>query len=673
MGRGGKGVSALVRQKVPFDYGKGEFPAKLAKWIGDVFYDVLPEHGYEIRDEQIFTAFKLADAVCRQKVHFAEAELGIGKTLAYLLTAVPYARYTGKPVVIACASTALQEQLAGPKGDIEKLSRLLNLDIDVRMAKDPRQYVCDLKVNQNPIIGQASSALEEVLCWAGQTKRGERSEIPHLPDRVWAQVAWDETMVCESCFSRGYCKLVKVREHYRPAQDLIVCDHGIFFEDLWTREERIDDGKLPILPAYSAVILDEGHKIMLPAAMRAGWQLDKEDLESMLSYLEEIQGARTSLLSIAVVLGIATHRFFETLNHKTIQDECSERLAVEIDDDLLKAADTFQRALEVLDFELQNEVELFSQVLSTTQLQMYEARVERATAALERLLYKKGKAAIIWVDRVDGSLWAVPRELSGRLQKHLFAKKLPVVFSSATLSTGGDFSYFARTLGLTDPSSSSMDSSFEFEKQVVVYLPQRFPVSDQENYFALALRRLVLLLQHSGGRALVLTNSIAEVQRIRTGLEDYQFPFEILWEDRGERGHLLRKFREEVSSVLIGAGFWEGIDVPGEALSLLVIWQLPFPPLDPLIEARRIEVKEQGLDPMIAVDYPEMALKLKQGCGRLIRTQDDSGVIAILEPVKGTPWEQFVMASLPPGSEVVERFEDLSTLRTSSFEQGQFA
>lgn len=657
-------VCALIRPNMPFEYrSKDEFPVKLAQWIGHVFYDVLPEHGYEVREEQIFTAFQLADGVCKRKVHFAEAGLGTGKTFAYLLTAVAYARFSGKPVVIACASTALQEQIAGSKGDIKTLSRLLNLDLDVRMAKDPRQYICDLKVNRlmNPLIEGPSGALGEVVRWVEKTEWGERSELPHVPDRVWRQVSWDETISCEICSLRGFCKLVKAREHYRPARDLIIGDHGIFFDDLWTRDERIAEGKLPLLPAYSAVIIDEGHKVMLPAAMRAGRQIVKEDIDSMLSSLAQIQGARTSLVSITAAMSAVTARFFKTLHHSVIQDERTDRLAVQLGDELLEVADTFRRALDTLHLELQFEQEMHIDSLSTATLQAYEARIERATAALGRFCRDRGREVIVWVDRVDESFWVVPQDLSGLLKKHLFAKELPVVFSSATLSTGGDFSYFARTLGLKEPSSSSVDSSFEFEKQVLVYLPERFPTSDQETWFPLALKQLVSLLQISGGRALVLTNAASDVRRIRTGLKEYKFPFEVLWEDSAERGHLVRRFREETSSVLVGAGFWEGIDVPGEALSLLVIWRLPFPPRDPLIEARRHEVKEQGLSPSIEVDYPEMGLRLKQGCGRLIRKRDDQGAIAILEPVLGMPWEQVAMKALPAGAEVVGSLDPLSS------------
>ncbi len=644
-----------VRSKVPFDYhGKEDFPIKLVDWIGEVFYDILPEHGYEVREEQIYTAFQLADAVCNKKVHLAEAGLGTGKTFAYLLTAIAYARFSGRPVVIASASTALQEQLTGPKGDLHTLSHILGIEIDARMAKDPRQYICDARVNESgSFFDETSNTMaSEIHQWLQKTNRGERSEMPLVPDRVWKQIGWDESMSCEMCSSHGFCKLVKAREHYRSARDLVIADHEIFFDDLWTRDERIADGKLPILPTYSAVIFDEGHKVMLPAAMRAGHQIMKEDMDNIIHTLEEIQGARESLVSIVDDLEQAYSAFFIKLSHCVIADERSDRLALRTDSTLLKAADTFHKALDHLLLEIQIEQELYLESLPVTLLQTYQAQIERAMMALDRFSRNKNRDVITWVDRLDGSFWVVPRNLNKMLDKHLFQKGLPVVFTSATLSNEGDFSYFTRTLGLKKPSCSTVGSSFDIENQVVVYLHQCMPNTYEEGRFSLSIEKLVSLLKLNKGRALVLTNSLDEVRKIRKGLEDYQLPFEVLWEDRGERGYLVQKFREEVSSVLVGSSFWEGIDVPGEALSLLIIWQLPFPSLDPLIEVQRKEAMEDGLDPMMTVDYPEMGLKLKQGCGRLIRTKDDRGAIVIMDSVIGAPWEKVVMGALPPGARI---------------------
>lgn len=639
----------LTRLKPPFDYKDGEqFHEKLVDWIGDVLYDILPEYGYKIRDEQIFTAFQIADGFCNKEVHLAEAGLGTGKTFAYLLSAIPYARFSKKPVVIACASTALQEQLAGEEGDINTLFKLLGLEIDARMAKDPYQYVCSVKANET--IGQLGEKSDEVLEWINGTKLGERSEMPTLPDSVWRKIGWDESMPCETCQERGFCKLSKARESYKTTRDLIIVDHETFFHDLWTRKERLEDGKLPILPSYSAVVFDEGHKIMLPATMQAGYQINQEEIQNMIDSLKEIQGNRDSMELTLDSLEESSNEFFENLSQSLISAESMKRLSIRINDLLLTSAKTFDKSLNHLLLELQIEQELYMESLSTTLIQAYEGKIEKTISGLHRLYRNRGMNIISWVDRKDGSLWVMPENLSELLNSYLFKKGFPVIFTSATLSNKGDFDYFIRTLGLEKPSKSIVGSPFDIENRVAVYLLQpQMKIKDKISH---RIEKLLSLLKKNGGRALVLVNTLKEVENIRKRLEGYQLPFEILWEDKGDRGYLLKRFKEEESSVLIGANFWEGIDVPGDALNLLLLWQLPFPALDPLIEAQRKSAVVQGFDPLTTVDYPEMGLKLKQGCGRLIRAEEDRGTIAILDSVIGTPWEDFVMGALPSGAKI---------------------
>lgn len=633
----------------PFEYNsKDEFQTKLGDWIGDVFYDILPEHGYEVREEQIYTAFQLADGMCEKKVHLAEAGLGTGKTFAYLLSAIAYARFTGKPVVIACATTALQEQLAGAEGDIRKLSQILGLEIDARMAKDPCQYICDVRVNENN--EDFNTMQDEINQWITKTKIGERSEIPTIPDRIWKLIGWNESMACDLCLNRGYCKLVKAREHYRATKDLIITDHNTFFHDLWTREDRIANGLLPILPSYSAVLFDEGHKILLPAAMKAGQYISREEMDEMLLSLGAIEGARDSLSAVTYAMEQASGDFFVYLDSSVIVDQDSERLSIRINDTLLRAAEGLRKVLDHLLLELQIEQELYLESLSTNQIQAYEGQIERSIRALDRFYRNQSKDIITWVDQEDGSFWVIPRNLNEMLNHNLFQKGLPVILTSATLSNEGDFSYFMRTLGLKNPSRSSVGSSFDMEKQVVVYLSQNS--NRIEDRFDQSIEKLVTLLNQNGGRALVLTNSMEEVRKIRRKLKRQQLPFKVLYEDEGDRAYLVQRFRELETSVLVGTNFWEGIDVPGEALTLVVVWQLPFPLRDPLIEVQRKESMEQGLDPTTTVDYPEMGLKLKQGCGRLIRTEEDKGAIVILDSVIGAPWEKVVMGALPSGASV---------------------
>lgn len=631
-----------ARKKGPFEYKNAtEFKSKLVDWIGDTLYDFLPEHGYEVRDEQIYTAFQIADAMCDSKIHLAEAGLGTGKTFAYLLSAIPYARFRGKPVVIACATTALQEQLASKEGDIQTLSELLGLQVDARMAKDSRNYICDAKVEE--LQGEDGVISKELNTWIKQTKLGERSEMPTMSDREWRKIAWDESMACDKCINRGYCKLVKARQYYRETTDLLIVDHETYFYDLWTRQERIADGKMPILPSYSAVIFDEGHKIMLPAAMQAGNQISKEEMEDMIHSFEEIQGARNSLMLVTIQLERACSDFFDELYQSVVKDISSVRKSIQIHSQLLKVAANFRKTLDLFLIEMQIEQELYIGSIPSSLMQAYEGQVERAIMALNR--FCNNSDMISWVDGIDKSFWVVPRHIHNMLNQELYQKKIPTIFTSATLSNKGDFEYFNRTIGVRNPSKATVGSPFDLEEQVVITIPELG--NCKENQFEKKLELLKKLLKKNGGRALVLTNSLTEVKKIRKNLSKMEFNFNILWEDLGDRGYLARKFREEETSVLVGANYWEGIDVPGDSLNLLIIWELPFPTLDPLIEVQRKEAKELGLDSMVTVDYPEMGLKLKQGCGRLIRSKEDKGEIVILAPVQGKPWESTVMGALP--------------------------
>ena len=465
-------------------------------------------------------------------------------------------------------------------------------------------------------------------------------------------------MSCETCQNRGYCKLVRARVHYRAAQDLIIVDHQTFFHDLWTREEKRASGNMPILPDYSAVIFDEGHKIMLPAAMQAGQQFIKEELDTLIASLEDIQGARNALHTTTEVLEGAVDCFFELAQRSVAAGEDKGRLTIQISEPLLKAAESLRAGLDQLLMEIQIEQELYLESIPISLIQGYEGQIEKVMKGLTQLCKDKGQDVIAWINQSDDSFCVVPRDLTKRLNQALYAKKLPVIFSSATLSNGGDFDYFIRMMGLESPSKSTIGSPFKMEEQVrITFLPNIEKRSEAYDKMTKRIEQLITLLRSNEGRALILTRSLSEVRKIRQYLKREALPFEILYEDKGDRGYLLRKFKEEETSVLVSSDFWEGIDVPGDALTLVVIWQLPFPKLDPLIEAQRKAAEEQGLDSAVTVDYPEMGLQLKQGCGRLIRTAEDKGEIIFMDEVIGTPWEKVVRGALPKGAIILLKKE----------------
>jgi ATP-dependent DNA helicase DinG len=259
-----------MQKRMPFVVAKTEsFYDKLGEWIGDLFYDILPEAGFELRDEQIYMAFQLEKAYKDKKVMFAEAGVGTGKTIVYLLYAIMYARYTNRPAIIACADETLIEQLVKKEGDIAKLEKVLNLNIDVRLAKSRDQYLCLKKLDHtknNDFSDEISSIFENLPDFVHslgsmQTfeKYGDRRDYPSLSDEKWSEVSWDAVQDCFSCEKRHRCGLTLHREYYRHSEDLIICSHDFYMEHIWTKESRKREGQLPLLPEHSSVVFDEGH------------------------------------------------------------------------------------------------------------------------------------------------------------------------------------------------------------------------------------------------------------------------------------------------------------------------------------------------------------------------------------------------------------------------------
>ncbi|HLO03180.1 MAG TPA: ATP-dependent DNA helicase, partial [Symbiobacteriaceae bacterium] len=205
-----------------------EYSKALNDWLSWVFYDELPRHGFEVREEQIYTSFRIARALQTGKPLFAEAGPGTGKTFAYLLPALCHARLKGKPVVIASATPVLQAQLTRPDGDIQTLSKLLGLDVDVRLAGDPAEYLCEWKAEKLGNAAREGEEWERLREWAQRTNTGARKEVPFAADDLWRKVAWDPGLPCDTCERRGHCHVMMARRHYRAAADLIICDHRLF-------------------------------------------------------------------------------------------------------------------------------------------------------------------------------------------------------------------------------------------------------------------------------------------------------------------------------------------------------------------------------------------------------------------------------------------------------------
>ncbi|WP_339323354.1 ATP-dependent DNA helicase [Paenibacillus sp. FSL W8-0194] len=647
-------------ERYPFAYDPSRpFIQQASDWVADVFYELLPEAGFEVRDEQIYMAFQLEKAFAEKKTIFAEAGVGTGKTLVYLLYAVCYARYTRKPAVIACADESLIEQLVKPEGDIAKLARHLDLVIDARLGKSPDQYLCLKKLDQARIQGDEEMVWEDIASGLPdfvyssapmQTFHayGDRRDYPQLGDEEWKKISWDPFQDCFTCDRRHRCGQTLSRDHYRRAADVIICSHDYYLEHVWTYDGRKREGQLPLLPEHSSVVFDEGH-LLESAAMKAlGYKMKHTVFEDLITRLlqNEIRESLAVLIDDAIVQSEAMFALFGR-NSRPIPG--SDRKEILLTDELLGEVRRFRGLLTAIEEELVFEGELYT--LDEYQLRIVEEHLDMMQQAL--MLFERSEALICWVeDSPEGlTLSIMPGTVKDVLKTHVFGLRMPIVFSSATMSVDGSFRYLADSLGIESFLSFSVASPYAYPEQMEVLAP----AWNLAEGFEGKMKEAVRLLQESGGRALILFRTREELRQFKQAAKDEPLlagiPF--YFEGDGEISHLISAFQREEESVLCAVSLWEGLDVPGPSLSNVIIWSLPFPPHDPVFIAKR----KAAADPFGEVDLPYMLLRLRQGIGRLIRSRDDRGIAVLLgEELRTNPEvKEKVLSVLPEGVELREQ------------------
>ncbi|MGG3801007.1 ATP-dependent DNA helicase [Metabacillus fastidiosus] len=612
--------------RLPFAITKDEnFYEALNNWIGDLFYDILPEKGFELRDEQIFMAFQLERAYQEKKVMFAEAGVGTGKTIVYLLYALSYARYTGKPAIIACADETLIEQLVKQEGDIAKLTKYLDLNIDVRLSKSHSQYLCLNKLDtviqkdgDDKYLDLYESLPEFVHETAGMQKfspYGDRKEYGEFSDEEWEKLGWDSFQDCFSCSQRHRCGLTLSRDYYRRSTDLIVCSHDFFMEHIWTYDSRKREGQLPLLPEFSSVVFDEGHLLEFAAQKALTYRVKQSTLQLYLERLlqNEIREEFAYLVEDALTIN---DEFYDLLKDSAIPVEGSNRLKIEETKKLLQVGKQLEKKLSEISEALVFEGELYT--IDEYELKIVEEYIEQMEYSLS--LFNGNNNSVSWIEEKehDYSLVIMPRKVEEVLKEKVFSKKIPFVFSSATLSSNSSFDYLAKSLGIESYLSLSVESPFDYEEQMKISIAQNKSLEQKLVHTASELNR-------SGGRALVLFSTKEELKWFKQNIDSAQMGFPIYYEGDQEISKLVSLFQQEEQSVLCAVHLWEGLDIPGEALTNVIIWSLPYPPEDPVFEAKR---NEAG-DPFTEVDMPYMILRLRQGIGRLIRTSNDKGTITI--------------------------------------------
>ncbi|MBS4176609.1 ATP-dependent DNA helicase [Lederbergia citrea] len=618
-----------MQKSLPFELTKtSSFYEHLGNWIGDVFYDILPDSGFELRDEQIFMAFQLEKAYKDKKVIFAEAGVGTGKTIVYLLYSIAYARYTGKPAIIACADESLIEQLVKKDGDIKKLEKALGMEIDVRLAKSRDQYLCLQKLDQamgmnaSENIGEVFDALPSFVhdnsSMLNFYKYGDRKEYPHLTEREWTSISWDPLQDCLSCPKRHRCGQTLHRDYYRKAADIIVCSHDFYMEHIWTKDARKREGQLPLLPEPSSVVFDEGHLLEFACQKALTYRFTEETLEMLLMKLQENDVREKTLYIIEHVL-MLNNCYFDLLNKEAIPVEGSNRHELSKSDQMIASAQELLNELQKLSEELVFESELFT--INEYELRIVEEYLDQIMYSLTLLI--NDKKGIIWFEynHLGRTLVIMPRLVEEILSNHVFSEKIPYIFSSATLSNNGDFNYLSKSLGIKDYLSFTVNSPFQYEEKMSISL-----FVEEKGERKKKWDQILETITETNGRSLLLFNNRLDLDQFKTYLKDIQYnDFPILFEGDGEISTIVQEFQEREETVLCAFTLWEGLDIPGSSLQNVMIASLPFPPYDPVFNAKR----NSASDAFSEVDLPYMLLRLRQGVGRLIRTSTDVGLIHI--------------------------------------------
>ncbi|MCM3637653.1 ATP-dependent DNA helicase [Sporosarcina luteola] len=612
-----------MKRKMPFSLTKEKsFYESLNDWIGDTLYDDLTEKGFECRDEQIYMAFQIEQALKEKKVLLAEAGVGTGKTIAYLLPAIAYARYTGKPALISCADETLIDQLVKEEGDIRKISDALKIDIDVRLAKARDQYLC-LKRLDEAVDASTEEFAENVYSGLPDFVNGnvslqsifpygERSEYPHLNDEQWKTMNFHPIQQCAACDVRNRCGQTIHRNHYREAADLIICSHDFYMEHIWTQESRKRQGQMPLLPDVSMIVFDEGHLLEYSAQRALTYEVQNHTLLNLLERVM-VDGVREETLQLMERL-IDVHEHFFRLLQSATEENGDERKAIRKTGEIHSAGKEAISISTALLEEFVFEGELY--IIPEYDLKMVEEYLEQYIYSME--LFVSENDAVDWLELNENGMTLIimPRLVTDILKEKLFSSNIPIIFSSATLSVGQDFRYILDSLGIDDFLSFSVESPFDYEEKMEV-IAADLNIGEKPEY--------VMDLLKDGQQTLLLFKSEQSMKRFQAELNEEQRTG-IAFEGERELSSIIRDFQQKEISVLCSYHLWEGLDIPQDALTRVIIYDLPFPPHDPLFDARR----KHAENPFAEVDLPFMLLRLRQGAGRLIRTSEDSGTVHIL-------------------------------------------
>ncbi|WP_184033980.1 ATP-dependent DNA helicase [Chitinivorax tropicus] len=644
--------------------------------------------GFRPRRQQCELAQSVQQAIENQGILVAEAGTGTGKTYAYLVPALT----SGGKVIISTGTKTLQDQLF--QRDIPTVRQALSVPVTIALLKGRANYVCHYHLEKAAMDGRFMSRddirhLQTIRSFLNTTSTGDKSSCGGVPENapIWSHVtSTKENCLGADCPYHKECFVMQARREAMAA-DVVVVNHHLFFADVWLR----DEGAGELLPACNTVIFDEAHQLPEVASLFFGDNLSSGQL------LELARDSRAEALTEAKdfpALPVACGKL-----EKAVKDF---RLAFEQDNVRLPKhalADNvpFNQALTDLAaalIDLLNLLEIQAErgeglkncherAMALNDL-LHAWQVGAAETPSETEGEQKNSAAIpsvLWVDVFSHAfqLNSTPLDVAEVFRKQINIQKRAWIFTSATLAVNGDFKHYCYELGLFDAETGCWDSPFDYKSQALLYVPKHMPEPNSREFTAAVVNEAWPALKASEGRAFLLFTSLRAMREahelVKARLAEEGLDYPLLLQGEGSRTELLERFRASEHAILVASQtFWEGIDVKGDALQLVVIDKLPFaPPDDPVLSARVDQINKAGRNAFIEYQLPRAAITLKQGAGRLIRDERDTGVLIICDTrLVDKPYGKRIWQSLPPmlktrdGSVVPRFFTQIAHRRTAA-------
>ena len=611
--------------------------------------------GFRMRTQQLELARAVAATIADTGILVAEAGTGTGKTVAYLVPAL----LGGGKVIVSTGTKTLQDQLFDR--DLPAVRRALASGASAALLKGRANYVCLYRLRRSSSEARLASRdeaaqLRRIERFAAATTTGDRADLADVPEDapVWAHAtSTRDNCLGQSCPDYRDCFVMRARKNALTA-DVVVVNHHLFFADLVLREEGISE----LLPACNTVVFDEAHQLPEVARLFFGETLSSAQLVELARdarlELRAAGGASPELDQLAGRLERGARDLRLAFAEGTARLAWSQAMRLPTFPDALARLNASLAALEAA---------LADQASRSEGLESCARRAAHGHQALVRLREAEAASEVRWVEVFQQ---AVQLHLTPLSPAELFRKQMADhprawLFTSATLAVGEDFDHFKRELGIPEARTGRWTSPFDFAEQALLYLPRELPADPNAAGFTEAVIEAVLpVLRASEGRAFLLFTTLRALRRAHELLRE-RIPYPLLVQGTGSRSELLARFRALGNAVLLGSqSFWEGVDVRGEALSLVVIDKLPFaPPDDPVLAARIDALKSRGGNPFAELQLPQAVLQLKQGAGRLIRDEADRGVLMLCDPrLVSRPYGRRILKSLPP-MRLTRRLDDV--------------